>query len=121
MKPHNTPKKHTFDVLCFRKWWAIGSCHLSYKKHVKLYGQETISNRIVAEVWQLLETLNLSSNQLTSLPASLCKLASLRRLYLNNNMLDFNGIPSGIGKLSNLEVFSAAQNHLEMIPEGLCR
>lgn len=79
------------------------------------------TSRIVAEVWQLLETLNLSSNQLTSLPASLCKLASLRRLYLNNNMLDFNGIPSGIGKLSNLEVFSAAQNHLEMIPEGLCR
>jgi len=35
--------------------------------------------------------------------------------------LDFEGIPSGIGKLNNLEVFSAANNQLEMIPEGLCR
>ena len=35
--------------------------------------------------------------------------------------MDFNGIPAGIGKLHNLEVFSAANNNLEMIPEGVCR
>lgn len=46
---------------------------------------------------------------------------TLRRLYLNDNQLDFEGIPSGIGKLSSLQVFSAANNRLEMIPEGLCR
>lgn len=73
------------------------------------------------ELWQHLETLNLSHNKLTSLPASLCKLNALRRLYLNDNQLDFEGIPSGIGKLSNLETFSASNNRLEMIPEGLCR
>lgn len=65
--------------------------------------------------------MNLSHNKLTSLPASLCKMVSLRRLYVNDNQLDFEGIPSGIGKLGYLEVFSAANNHLEMIPEGLCR
>lgn len=45
----------------------------------------------------------------------------LRRLYVNYNRLDFEGIPSGIGKLGALEVFSASNNQLEMIPEGLCR
>ncbi|KAB7507509.1 Protein flightless-1 [Armadillidium nasatum] len=45
----------------------------------------------------------------------------MRRLFLNENELDFDGIPSGIGKLGKLEVFSAAHNKLEMIPEGLCR
>lgn len=72
-------------------------------------------------MWQKLETLNMSRNKLAVLPASLCKLSFLRRLYVNDNKLDFEGIPSGIGKLSCLEVFSAANNQLEMIPEGLCR
>jgi len=73
------------------------------------------------EVWHELEVLQLSENELTILPSSLCKLSSLKRLYVNYNRLDFDGIPSGIGKLSALEVFSAHGNLLEMIPEGLCR
>lgn len=73
------------------------------------------------ENWQRLEVLNLSRNELTALPASLCKLMQLRRLYLNDNRLDFEGIPSGIGKLCSLEIFSASNNLLEMVPEGLCR
>lgn len=73
------------------------------------------------EVWKNLETLNLSRNNLMALPSTLCKLSNLKRLYINENQLDFEGIPSGIGKLHNLEVFMAAYNNLEMIPEGLCR
>lgn len=73
------------------------------------------------ELWMKLETLNVSRNKLSAIPASLCKISTLKRLYLNDNELDFEGIPSGIGKLSSLQVFSAANNHLEMIPEGLCR
>lgn len=42
-------------------------------------------------------------------------------MYLNSNKLDFDGIPSGIGKLANLEEFMAANNNLELIPESLCR
>lgn len=55
------------------------------------------------------------------LKASLHKLQSLKKLYINSNQLDFEGIPSSIGKLHNLEIFSAANNNIEMIPEGLCR
>lgn len=77
--------------------------------------------QFVSENWQKLETLNLCRNKLTALPVAICKLGSLRRLYVNDNELDFEGIPSGIGKLGALEVFSASNNHLEMIPEGLCR
>ncbi|XP_050429442.1 protein flightless-1 [Adelges cooleyi] len=76
---------------------------------------------LALEVWQELEVLQLSDNELTSLPSSLCKLSNLKRLYINYNKLNFDGIPSGIGKLSALEVFSACGNILEMIPEGLCR
>lgn len=53
--------------------------------------------------------------------ATLCKLTNLRRLFINENNINFEGIPSGIGKLHRLEVFQAARNKLEIIPEGLCR
>uniref|UniRef100_A0A2K6UQH1 FLII actin remodeling protein n=1 Tax=Saimiri boliviensis boliviensis TaxID=39432 RepID=A0A2K6UQH1_SAIBB len=71
--------------------------------------------------WVHVETLNLSRNQLTSLPSAICKLGKLKKLYLNSNKLDFDGLPSGIGKLTNLEEFMAANNNLELIPESLCR
>lgn len=73
------------------------------------------------EHWSKLEVLNMCRNKLTVLPSLICKLESLRRLMVNENQLDFEGIPSGIGKIVGLEVFSAAHNRLEMIPEGLCR
>lgn len=76
---------------------------------------------VAVDIWCGLEVLNLCRNQLTALPASICKLTSLRRLFINENKIDFNGLPSGLGKLISLEVFSAAHNRLEMIPEGLCR
>lgn len=71
--------------------------------------------------WKSLNTLNLSRNRLKSLPSSICKLTRLRRLYISYNEIDFDGIPSGIGKLSNMEVFIASNNNLEMIPEGVVR
>lgn len=55
------------------------------------------------------------------LQSAICKLTKLKKLYLNSNKLDFDGLPSGIGKLSSLEEFMAANNNLELIPESLCR
>lgn len=104
---------------------AIGVyfCHVCHTPNFSLCLKDLI-NLIclpLSEMWTHLEVLNLCDNQLTALPASLCKLSVLRRLYLNDNKLDFEGIPSGVGKLGSLEVFSASNNQLEMIPEGLCR
>lgn len=75
----------------------------------------------IGDFWKGLETLNLARNELRTLPASLCRMSKLRRLYLSQNLLDFDGIPPGIGKLCNLEVFDASNNNLEMIPEGVVR
>lgn len=69
----------------------------------------------------LLSFLKLIFHPPFSLQSAICKLTKLKKLYLNSNKLDFDGIPSGIGKLANLEEFMAANNNLELIPESLCR
>lgn len=94
---------------------------LSNLRRLNLSDNQITELSTAIELWTRLETLNVSRNKLSAIPAALCKIFTLRRLYLNDNELDFEGIPSGIGKLSSLQVFSAANNHLEMIPEGLCR
>jgi len=88
---------------------------------LNLSDNELLELSTLMDTWEKLEYLNVSRNKLTELPASLCKLANLRKLYVNSNHVDFSGIPAGIGKLNNLELFSASNNNLEMIPEGVCR
>ena len=56
-----------------------------------------------------------------SIQSAICKLTKLKKLYVNSNKLDFDGVPPGVGKLSSLTEFMAANNNLELIPEGLCR
>ncbi|KPP68916.1 protein flightless-1-like [Scleropages formosus] len=94
---------------------------LSNLKRLNLSSNQISELSLCIDQWTQLETLNLSRNQLTSLPSAVCKLSKLKKLYLNSNKLDFDGIPSGVGKLSNLVEFMAANNNLELIPEGLCR
>lgn len=53
--------------------------------------------------------------------SAICKLSKLKKLYVNSNKLDFDGVPPSVGKLSSLTEFMAANNNLELIPEGLCR
>ncbi|XP_048351374.1 protein flightless-1 homolog [Sphaerodactylus townsendi] len=90
-------------------------------RRLNLSSNQIAELSLCIDQWTRLETLNLSRNQLTSLPSAICKLTKLKKLYLNSNQLDFDGIPSGIGKLVNLEEFMAANNNLELIPESLCR
>lgn len=73
----------------------------------------------MVDCWPQLEVLNLSRNRLISLPSFITRLSKLKKLYVDSNQLTFNGIPPGIGKLSQLEVFSASENQLENIPEGI--
>lgn len=71
--------------------------------------------------WPNLEILNLSGNKLSEISPTLCKLCNLKRLYLNDNELTFEGLPAALGKLYQLEVFMAARNRLELIPESIFR
>ncbi|XP_063682429.1 protein flightless-1 homolog isoform X2 [Bolinopsis microptera] len=75
----------------------------------------------LTECWTELITLNLTENKLKDIPACICKLTKLKRLYLNGNQITFEGVPSLIGKLQNLEVFMAARNLLTCIPDSLCK
>uniref|UniRef100_A0A7N8XRG7 FLII actin remodeling protein n=1 Tax=Mastacembelus armatus TaxID=205130 RepID=A0A7N8XRG7_9TELE len=90
-------------------------------KRLNLSSNQISELSLCIDQWTQLETLNLSRNQLTSLPSAICKLSKLKKLYVNSNKLDFDGVPPGVGKLSNLIEFMAANNNLELIPEGLCR
>nr|XP_025042164.1 protein flightless-1 homolog [Pelodiscus sinensis] len=92
---------------------------LSSLRRLNLSSNEIAELSLCIDQWTQLETLNLSRNLLTSLPSAICKLIKLKKLYLNSNKLDFDGIPSGIGKLASLEEFMAANNNLELIPESL--
>jgi Leucine-rich repeat (LRR) protein len=76
-------------------------------------------SHMIGEMEELI-TLNLSRNKLLTLTNALCKLYRLKKLYVNSNFLSFVGIPAGIGKLCDLEIFSASDNRLEMLPEGGC-
>lgn len=69
----------------------------------------------------MLELLNLSHNQLINLPAGLARLSKLRKLFINDNQITFTGLPSGVSRLNDLEVFNASNNLLENIPEGMSR
>lgn len=73
------------------------------------------------DLWSKLETVNLSRNQLRSLPPSICSLPCLRRLYVDSNCLESNGLPAELGRLPALEVFSASDNKLETIPETFAK
>ncbi|CAL8305854.1 unnamed protein product [Merluccius merluccius] len=90
-------------------------------KRLNLSSNQITELSLCIDQWTQLETLNLSRNQLTSLPSAVCKLFKLKKLYVNSNKLDFDGVPSGVGKLVSLTEFMAANNNLELIPEGLCR
>ncbi|XP_035694685.1 protein flightless-1 homolog [Branchiostoma floridae] len=94
---------------------------LSSLKRLNLSNNCISELSLLIDTWTNVEVLNVSCNKLKSLPGSLSKLVSLKRLYINVNQLDFEGIPASIGKLQNLEHFVASNNNLELIPEGLCR
>lgn len=103
---------------------VLATLHALRRLNLSENGLSDLSLSIATELdtaWPALEVLNLSRNRLQALPASLCKLERLRRLYVNDNHLTFEGLPNGLGKLYHLEVLQAANNRLELIPEGIAR
>ncbi len=66
-----------------------------------------------------LKYLDLSYNQLTSLPKKICELKRLRVLGLANNKL--TSLPKGIRKLQRLRVLDLANNKLTSLPKGILK
>jgi len=65
-----------------------------------------------------LESLNLSSNQLTdALPSQIGQLKHLKVLNLSNNQM--TGVPAEIGQLQNLEVLDLSNNQITGLPNEI--
>ena len=64
-----------------------------------------------------MQVLDLSNNQLSTLPDSICKLSSLIELNVSSN--DLEELPRDIGKLSKLKRVDASSNRLKFFPCAL--
>jgi Leucine-rich repeat (LRR) protein len=64
-----------------------------------------------------LQTLNLSNNELTALPASLVKLSKLEELDVENNAL--HAIPSWLGSITSLKRLHLYNNPLAELDASL--
>ena len=62
-------------------------------------------------------TLNLSNNQLTTLPEAIAQLSNLSLLDLSNNQL--TRLPEAIAQLSNLRLLDLRNNQLTTLPEAI--
>ncbi|VDN08086.1 unnamed protein product [Thelazia callipaeda] len=98
---------------CLYKLKNLRKLDISHNQIVKIESKDT--------PWEKIETLNISSNQLRALPEFIVRMVKLQRLYASDNLLTFEGIPSGIGKLVQLQVLYLSYNQLELIPEGVSR
>nr|WP_225225379.1 COR domain-containing protein [Komarekiella delphini-convector] len=73
------------------------------------------------EICQLsnLTRLDLSNNQLSSLPPEICQLSNLTELYLPDNQL--SSLPPEICQLSNLTRLFLSNNQLSSLPPEICQ
>lgn len=63
------------------------------------------------------QTLDLSGQQLTTIPESVLSQKAIRSLNLSNNQIV--NLPTGISRMSNLEVLNVENNRLESFPAEL--
>ncbi|WP_077341738.1 leucine-rich repeat-containing protein kinase family protein [Pseudocolwellia agarivorans] len=63
-----------------------------------------------------LEVLDLSNNQLTSLPKELAQLTQLKIIFASNNL--FETLPEVLGQCENLEMVGFKSNQIKHVPEN---
>jgi len=86
-------------------------------KSIDLSGQQltTIPESILSQT--NITSLNLSNNQLTTLPAGIERLTNLEVLNVENNRLE--SLPSEIGQLKKLKSADFSNNRLMSLPQEL--
>jgi Leucine-rich repeat (LRR) protein len=91
--------------------------NVSASQSVDLSGQQltTIPESVLKQT--NITNLNLSNNQLTTLPAGIANLTNLKVLNVENNRLIT--IPAEIGQLKNLQVADFSNNRLTSLPSEL--
>jgi internalin A len=80
----------------------------------KPYQQILLKIKEYCGKWQNLTSLNISNNQLTSLPSEIAKLKNLTILDINNNQL--TSLPLEISELIHLTRFDVSNNQLTSLP-----
>ncbi|CAG9865283.1 unnamed protein product [Phyllotreta striolata] len=94
----------------------LGTLNLS---HNLLGLGDNSSNWLCENFTNTLHTLNLSNNELKSLPRAISKLRHLHTLDLSRNSL--TSLPSGIASLKELKKLSLSNNKLQSLPGRMMR
>jgi Leucine-rich repeat (LRR) protein len=63
-----------------------------------------------------LKELDVSFNELESVPESLCFAISLIKMNIGNNFADMQSLPRSIGNLENLEELDISNNQIRVLP-----
>ncbi|XP_013782646.1 leucine-rich repeat-containing protein 57-like [Limulus polyphemus] len=66
---------------------------------------------------QVLRTLDLSDNKISTLPGAIGNFSQLKHLIMNNNRISF--LPEELGKLKKLETLSMNNNHILTFPSSI--
>lgn len=86
----------------------IGAQRLTISENLTSFPLEIIS------LADSLEILDLSNNQLTSLPKELAKLTKLKIIFASNN--NFETLPEVLGQCDNLEMVGFKSNRINQVP-----
>lgn len=83
--------------------------------HLQIAENLTAFPREIFDLADTLESLDLSNNALTELPADLSKLTKLRTLFCSNNQ--FTRLPDALGVCEQLEIIGFKHNQITEVPE----
>jgi len=95
---------------------SITSKQLGKNNRLKISENLTDFPREILDLAPNLEVLDLSDNQLSSLPDDFGRLKALRVLFLSNNLFDH--VPAVLADCINLEMVSFKANRIATIPEN---
>ncbi len=88
----------------------VGIQRLSISENLTTFPMEILS------LADSLEVLDLSNNQLSSLPSELSKLHKLKIIFASNNL--FETLPEVLGQCPNLEMVGFKSNQIKHVPES---